>query len=323
MEMFLIFLGVILITSFVKIGLAGKERKYFYAKRLIAPPWADMETKRLFQQFNRAWSSNIEKTVNIRVKKEKRTLRHGELREHWYELKKYLLLAGISKGLPMFSTKVDDLWHFFLEEKELYNEFCQQFIGERIEHHPHETPMHLPKERAWFDILYLTFFTVSSHSHVWGKFVQEKDEHANWAMRMLNGQEEILESFGRHRSDDASTQTLFAFLKFAREEMMEPRKNQENRVMRVDGYWYGPAMFGMYGYTTFDDDQKKDRGSSYADGSSVYANSPDRKEEWNDMVADVNTFNAGTDAGAMPGASSDGGGSDSGSSCSSCSGCSS
>ncbi len=319
MEPYLIFAGIFLVTVCPNLFLIMKSRTYYYSKKLIAPPWADKDTKRLFSQFNRAWSRKIEKTVNVRVKNRNRTLTDAELREQWYELKKFLLLAGISKRLPMFSKKVDDIWHFFLEEEELYNQFCLDFIGEQIEHHPHETPTLLPNERAWFDMLYLSFFNVTSRSYLWGKFVQKKKEHAKWIERIVNDPKGIIETFGLHSSDAPSTHTLATFLKFARQQVM---KTNGKRVKRKDGYWYGTSLFALYEYETVQEKKKKVIGTS-ADGSPGFAADFDYKEEWNKIVTKVNSFEVGTDAGATPSSPSDGGGSDSGSSCSSCSGCSS
>lgn len=319
MEPYLIFVGVFLVFVCPNLFLIMKGQPYSYSKKLTAPPWADKETKQLFRQFNRAWSRKIEKTVNVRVKNRNRTLTDAELREQWYELKKFLLLAGISKRLPMFSKKVDDIWHFFLEEEQLYNQFCLDFIGEQIEHHPHETPTLLPNERAWFDVLYLSFFNVTSRSHLWGKFGQKKKEHAKWIERIVNDPKGIIESFGRHSSDAASTHTLATFLKFARQQVM---KSNGKRVKRKDGYWYGASLFAFYEYETVQVKKKKVTGA-FADGSPGFATDFDYKEEWNEIVTNVNSFEVGTDTGAMPSAPSDGGSSDSGSSCSSCSGCSS
>jgi len=317
-----IILGIIIVTVCANLFLAWKSRKYLYSKKLTAPPWADQETKQLFRQFNRAWSMKIEESVNLRIQKRQRTLTDVELRERWYELKKFLLLAGISKGLPMFSKEVDDIWHFLLEEEELYNQFCFDFIGEQIEHHPHETPKFLPVERAWFDLLYLSFFNVTSHSHLWGKFVQKKKEHTNWIERIEKDSKVIIESFARQSSNAASTHTLDSFLKFARQQVLKTNGKQGKRVKRKDGYWYGTSLFTLSVYDIVQENKKKVISSS-ADGSPVFAGDSDDKEEWNDIVTNVNTFEVGTDAGAMPSAPSDGGGSDSGSSCSSCSGCSS
>lgn len=319
--LFVIIILIILIaTVCANLIFAMKRRKYLYAKKLIAPPWADVETKKLFKQFNDAWSITIEKTVNVRVTKARRTLTDSELRERWHELKKFLFLAGISKGLPMFSKKVDDLWHFFLEEKELYEQFCFAFIGEQIEHHPHETLKKLPTERAWFDILYLSFFNITSHAHLWGKFVQKKKAHVQWVAQIIEDPDTIIKSFGRSTSSTESVQTLNAFLQFAREQLNEP---PEKRVRRRDGYWYGAALFSLHSDAPIQEKKKKGYDAAYADGSFGFAASAEPKEEWNEMVTNVNTFEVGTDGGSTPGTSSDSGGSDSSSSCSSCSGCSS
>lgn len=324
MEPFLFFGAIVLIVLFISACanfiFAMKNRKYLYSKKLTAPPWADKETERLFRQFNHAWSVEIEKTVNVRIYKLKLSLSESELRERWYELKKFLFLAGISKGLPMFSKKIDDIWHFFLEDKELYRDFCLAFIGEQIEHLPHETPKDLPNERAWFDMLYLSFFNINSRSQLWGKFVQSKTAHAKWVERVANHPKEIIESFGRHTSNAESVHTLAAFLKFANAQMI---KDSEKRIKRTDGYWYGAALFSLHGHKQIHEKKNKKQEGAYADGSAGFADSPNQKEEWNELATDVNTFEVGTDSGATPSAPSDGGSSDSGSSCSSCSGCSS
>lgn len=327
MEQFMTFgiilLIVLLISICVNYMFHLKERKYLYAKKLVAPPWADQETKQLFQQFNRAWSIDIEKTVNVRVLKAKCTLTTPELRERWYELKKFLFLAGISKGLPMFSKKVDELWHFFLEETELYDAFCFAFIGERIEHHPHEKPVQLPEERAWFDILYLSFFNITSHSKLWGKFVSRKKVHIKWIEKILNDSAGIA-SLGRPNS--LSTHTLASFLSFARKEITKTADISVNRMQRTDGYWYGAVLFSIYGYDFFQEEKEKMTSASSADGGVGFTPPPNPREEWNEIGSQVNTFEAGTDNTASSGSSdggTDSGGSDSGSSCSSCSGCSS
>lgn len=324
MNSVLFFGGFILIILFIitcsNIFFEKQGRKYFYSKKLTAPPWADKETKLLFQQFNRAWSSEIEKTVNVHIKKAKPTLKDDELRERWYELKKFLFLAGVSKGLPMFSGKIDDIWHFFLEEKELYRDFCFAFIGEQIEHHPHEKPKDLPLERAWFDMLYLSFFTINSHSHLWGKFVQSKRVHSTWLERIANYPKEVIESFGRHTSTAESVHALATFLEFATAQMI---KSSGKRLKQTDGYWYGAALFSIHDLNKIHEKNNKKQDGAYADGSAGFADSPNHKDEWNDIVSDVNSFEVGSDSVATPSPPSDGGGSDSGSSCSSCSGCSS
>ncbi|MFS0574082.1 hypothetical protein AB1K83_00470 [Sporosarcina sp. 179-K 3D1 HS] len=323
-----ILLGIAIISVIVNYRFHLKDKKILYSKKLIPPIWADRETKQLFQQFNRAWSYKIEKNVNVRIHKSKHSLTDQELRERWYELKKFLLLASVSKGLPMFSKKVDDIWHFFLEEQVLYEEFCYRFIGEPIEHHPHEKPKHLPKERAWFDLLYLSFFPVSSHSHLWGDFLQEKEEHGKWIVQIINGTEDIKNTHGRHRASAPTVETLDAFLQFAKEQVDQPNPNLKKRIQQTDGYWYGPAILGVgvyEGHNFYEDQKKRQDGFGGDGGASGYsAGSDERNDEridaWNETASDVNTFEAGS--GGIPSNSGGWTGSDSGSGCSSCSSCS-
>lgn len=300
-----------------------KKQVYSYAKELNPPPWADVETVKLFKQFNTAWSSTIEDTVNIRVFEKEHHLSNSELSERWYELKKFLFLAGISKGLPMFSEKVDELWHFFLEEKEIYHEFCSSFIGEQIEHHPHGTPKNLPIERAWFDILYLSFFNISSHSYLWGKFIQNKQEHVKWLAQIIEDSKSIRKSFARLSSRSESVQTLDAFLQFSSKQLTGPNHNQEKRVLRSDGYWYGGALLSLHSEVPFPKKQQKRDDIAYSDGSAGFVASYDEQKEWKEIVALVNTFEDGTNSGSTHDSSPNNGDSDAGSSCSSCSGCSS
>src|SRR5699024_8196525 len=105
------------------------RKEVLYSPKLVPPVWAGPETEQLFQRFNHAWNTSIENNINERIKNSKPVLADAEIQKRWTELKKFLLLAGISKGLPMFSQEVDEIWHFFLEDKELYRDFCYQFTG--------------------------------------------------------------------------------------------------------------------------------------------------------------------------------------------------
>lgn len=309
-----------------------KDKKFTYSKKLVPPLWADRETKQLFKQFNQAWSYKIEKAVNVRIRKANQTLTSPELRECWHELKKFLFLASVSKGLPMFSKKIDDVWHYFLEDNSRYEEFCYRFIGGPIEHHPHEKPKHLPEERAWFDLLYLSFFPITSHSHLWGTFLHEKEEYKKWIKRIVRNPEDIKATYGRHRSSAPTVETLDAFLCFAQEQLEQRDPKLKQRIQRSDGYWYGPAILGVtaYEWSNYHEEEKKRNDGFAGDGGGAgYAEPVDRDidrdngwdDSWSEVASDVNTFETGSDGG---GSSDSGGwgGSDSGSGCSSCSSCS-
>lgn len=334
MQNFMLIIALFIIFGFL-IWILSKaaqqrQRSKLYTKDLIPPLWADEKTQLLFQKFNAAWSTSIEETTNQRIYHAGLKLRDSELRERWHELKKFLFLAGISKKLPMFSEEVDEIWHFFLEEKTLYNEFCIQFIGEIIEHHPHDMPKKMPKERAWFDILYLSCFTVSSHSSLWGEFLKENTEHQIWIDKILNHTDELVHLFGKQTATPESLHTLNNFLQFAKQQLTSdvPEYAYE-RIQHTDGYWYGAALFSLYFYDSSEDffQYKKEQYTNHTAGGSVYIDNSEKEKEWHELTEDVNHYedsasHTSSNSGFFSNDSHDSS-SDSGSGCSSCSSCSS
>lgn len=303
-----------------------QKRNHMYTKDLTPPLWADEKTTLLFQKFNAAWSTTIEETTNKKIQASQPELTNIALRERWHELKKFLFLAGVSKKLPMFSEEVDEIWHFFLEEKSLYENFCIDFIGELIEHHPHSIPKKLPKERAWFDFLYLSFFPISSHSSLWGDFLKERDEHRIWIGKMIDAPDELIDLFGRQTAIAESVDTLQDFLQFARKQLTaDAPKYAYERIQQTDGYWYGAALFSLYFYQSDEDFflHKKDAYSRDSAGESSFVVGTERDEEWDILTEDVNHYDDTSHTNSFfsnDSSSSDDGG---GSSCSSCSSCSS
>jgi hypothetical protein len=57
------------------------------------------------------------------------------------EVKRYLLLAAEQerRPLPMFSVRVDEVWHQFILFTREYHEFCDRFAGCYLHHSPRES----------------------------------------------------------------------------------------------------------------------------------------------------------------------------------------
>lgn len=302
----------------------SKSNRMKPSPKLNPPIWADQATKQLFKQFNQAWSNEIEKVVTEQYQRKNGNLPQPEMQARWYELKKFLLLASFSKGLPMFSQKVDDLWHLFLEEDAFYHQFCTTFIGERIEHHPHGQPKYLPAERAWFDILYLSFFPVSAHSHLWGDFLQERDEHERWMEQIRTQFAQLKLALGKPRAAAPTLETMDAFLTFGQDLMRRKDDKLTQRVQQPEGYWYGAALFGLGTYGAIEMEDRKQKHDGYYGEGTSYADSANDDEDWHDLANDVNEYQPGSDATIQPTHSGSGCSSCSScGSCSSCSGCSS
>jgi hypothetical protein len=58
------------------------------------------------------------------------------------EVKKYLVLGELHKSheIPMFSRRVDEVWHQFVLFTHQYHEFSMRFFGDFVHHVPRESP---------------------------------------------------------------------------------------------------------------------------------------------------------------------------------------
>jgi hypothetical protein len=117
-------------------------------------------------------TADFEERVKDRVLKETPTMREGEWQWLWFELKRYFLMCAILRGVPMYSVKVDDVWHEMLMFTREYEQFCKALCGGIIHHAPH-TADAKPEtgERAWFDWVYGELFEAAPASgQLWGSF---------------------------------------------------------------------------------------------------------------------------------------------------------
>ncbi len=119
-----------------------------------------------------ALDGHFESRVKDRVLRGETRLAAREWEWTWFELKRYFLMCGIVKGVPMYSSQADELWHEMLMFTREYEQFCERFCGAMIHHAPH-TADGKPSadERAWFDWIYGELFLSSPVSgRIWGPF---------------------------------------------------------------------------------------------------------------------------------------------------------
>lgn len=87
------------------------------------------------------------------------------------ELKRYLLMNAVMRGVPMFSHEVDDIWHEMLMFTREYEAFCNSWYGRIVHHAPHGESAPMPGERAWFDWVYSQLFIPTEYSgQIWRGF---------------------------------------------------------------------------------------------------------------------------------------------------------
>ncbi|WP_052350773.1 hypothetical protein [Paenibacillus gorillae] len=128
------------------------------------------------ERLETALGLDLESRVKDRVLKEAPGMSDEEWNWTWFELKRYFLMCAVVKRVPMYSGKVDAVWHEMLMFTREYEGFCVKLCGQMIHHAPHE-PSDVPEqsERAWFDWVYGELFTQAPASgRLWGNFYRTK-----------------------------------------------------------------------------------------------------------------------------------------------------
>lgn len=124
------------------------------------------------ERLEAALTTDFEARVKDRVLRHAPNLRDIEWQWRWFELKRYFLMCGVLRGVPMYSDRVDEVWHEMLMFTREYEEFCKKFCGQLIHHAPHAPDSKPnPGERALFDWVYGELFLPASGSAgLWGAF---------------------------------------------------------------------------------------------------------------------------------------------------------
>lgn len=111
----------------------------------------------------------------------------------WMEMCRYFLICALFNQMPMFSSKVDDIWHEMLMFTREYQHFCEQFFGYMLHHSPHGQSVAQPDQRALFDWTYSQLFLITRpNSRLWNGFFNYPLAHST-----MNN----LYSFNKHRID--------------------------------------------------------------------------------------------------------------------------
>ncbi|WP_226669862.1 hypothetical protein [Metabacillus litoralis] len=145
----------------------------------------------IVQDLNKALSKSYEENVKNRV-----LLEHSKWPEHevdwvFFELKRYFFMNSLLKSVPMFSERVDVIWHEMLMFTREYETFSKGFYKETLHHMPNMESTPIPGERAFFDWVYLSLFELTPNSKaIWGRFLQHPIKR------------EILDDFKRLSEDE-------------------------------------------------------------------------------------------------------------------------
>lgn len=109
----------------------------------------------LEQSLNKGYMANVADRVSRQNK-----LKENEYGWRLLDLKRYFVLTSLLKESPMFSEKVDELWHEMLMFTREYEDFSKNYLGTTLHHSPNVNVEPDPDLRGFFDWIYAELFYI-------------------------------------------------------------------------------------------------------------------------------------------------------------------
>ncbi|MEO4053926.1 hypothetical protein [Solibacillus sp. CAU 1738] len=119
--------------------------------------------KKLNDHLEQSLSSSYMENVEERVRKNNR-LKENEYEWRLLDLKRYFILTSLLKESPMFSRKVDELWHEMLMFTREYDDFSKNYLGTTLHHSPNVNVKPDPDLRGFFDWVYAELFFIRNEN---------------------------------------------------------------------------------------------------------------------------------------------------------------
>ena len=168
-----VFILIVVIVMIAVFSSKGRKRSL---KKYPSPDHLGIQLEGVLpivQALDNSLTSSYLERVKNRVLKEHPKWAEYEFEWTFFELKRYFLMNSLLKSVPMFSTRVDDIWHEMLMFTREYETFSKNFYHELLHHNPKNDSTPIPFERAFFDWVYLSLFESTPNSRaIWGGFLQ-------------------------------------------------------------------------------------------------------------------------------------------------------
>lgn len=263
-----------------------------------------------FQKLENALPYEYIHQVKLRFLSDHPQVSDDEFEWRLFELKRYFFLNSFLKSTPMFSSKVDEVWHEMLMFTKQYEGFSDRFLGKMLHHTPNLEPEPAPQERAFFDWVFAQLFEITEYTwEAWGDFFHyPMDRQVLQKMSLLSDDELKQQLFNVTEENQELVNYLITQLR------AQLREVQEIYHTDKKGSFERPGLFGdlsglslvmvFYSYYYFDE---------YWDYAKVYAYS-------NQINGTSGCSAVFCGSGGLNDSHNDGGGHSCSSSCSSCGG---
>lgn len=170
-----IIVGAVILLALIIKGI-GKPRGFRLYKEEL-PDELGIHEGNGFEDIVHSLEDSLPKAYVQQVKQrmQGRNTKDDEVEWTFFEMKRYFLLNAVIKDVPMFSAKVDEVWHEMIMFTVDYGRFTDRFFDRFLHHQPNvdTTPSPQPDKRAFFDWMYAHLFDITGNSRLlWGKFFQ-------------------------------------------------------------------------------------------------------------------------------------------------------
>lgn len=161
---------------------------------------------------------SLEKHFGDKVKRRfmeehKKTSSH-EYNLLYFELKRFFFICSLLKNVPMFSPKVDDIWHEMLMFTKDYESFSNEFFNQFLHHEPVEVKVKDRNGRAFFDLIYTQLFEMTTYTEIaWGKFYKNPLNRDLIKEIKSSSYSELKKKYFRVNADDVIINVLIQRLK--------------------------------------------------------------------------------------------------------------
>lgn len=170
-----IIVGAVILLALIIKGI-GKPRGFRLYKEEL-PDELGIHEGNGFEDIVHSLEDSLPKAYVQQVKQriQRGNTKDDEVEWTFFEMKRYFLLNAVIKDVPMFSAKVDEVWHEMIMFTVDYKRFTEHFFSRFLHHQPNvdTAPSSQPDKRAFFDWMYAHLFDITGNSRLlWGKFFQ-------------------------------------------------------------------------------------------------------------------------------------------------------
>ncbi|SHF02978.1 hypothetical protein SAMN05444392_106143 [Seinonella peptonophila] len=156
------------------------------------------------KSLSKSYMENVEERVGTKLKA-------NDYQWRLLDLKRYFILTSLLKESPMFSKKVDALWHLMLMFTREYADFSKRYLGTTLHHSPNVNGLPDPDLRGYFDWVYAELFHIRKENiHLYKGFFRHPvhptviDEFKNLP------ENELIDLY--FKSDTKYTTTVFSLI---------------------------------------------------------------------------------------------------------------